>query len=194
MIIEQEEEHSSDESVEDEPVSHKSDSIWIDKDEIECSSSPLPSGQTISGNFLRQKSGPAATSNLFTSEELFKFIMRPKICDIILREKGKRVCNALNNDLSNRFPHSSGRPPSKTFQPLIEAELHAFIGILIAACVHRQNKENLDDMWKVDGLPIVRAATSRNQFKMMLRFIRFDNKSTRAERAKTDKAAPIRDI
>ena len=29
---------------------------------------------------------------------------------------------------------------------------------------------------------------------MMLRFLRFDNKSTRAERVKTDKAAPIRDI
>ena len=68
------------------------------------------------------------------------------------------------------------------------------IGILIAAGVHRQNKENLDDMRKVDSLPLVRAAMSRDWFKMMLRFIRFDNESTRAERAKIDKAAPIRDI
>ena len=29
---------------------------------------------------------------------------------------------------------------------------------------------------------------------MMLKFIRFDNQSTRAERAKIDEAAPIRDI
>ena len=72
--------------------------------------------------------------------------------------------------------------------------MHAFIGILIAAGVHIQNKENLDSMCKVDGLPLVPAAMSRDRFKMMLRFIRFDNKSTRAERAKTDEAAPIRDI
>ena len=48
--------------------------------------------------------------------------------------------DAFNNDLLNRFPLASGRPPSKTFQPFTEAELLAFIGILIAAGVHRQNK------------------------------------------------------
>ena len=104
--------------------------------------------------------------------------MRPEICDIILREtnrKGKRVCDAFNNDLMNMFPLAFRRPPSKTFQPFTEAELLAFIGILIAAGVHRQNKENLDDMWKGDALPLIRAAMSRDRFKMMLRFIRFDN-------------------
>ena len=49
-------------------------------------------------------------------------------------------------------------------------------------------------MWKVDGLSLIRAAVSRDRFKMMLRFIRFDNESTRAEPAKIDKPAPIRDI
>ena len=84
----------------------------------------------------------------------------------------------------NRFPLAFRRPPSKTFQPFTKAELLAFIGILIAAGVHRQNKENLDDMWKGDALPLIRAAMSRDKFKMMLRFIRFDNENTRAERAK----------
>ena len=88
----------------------------------------------------------------------------------------------------------SDRPPSKTFQLLTEAELLAFIGILIAAGVHRQNKESLDNMWKGDALPLIRAAMSRDRFKMMLRFIRFDNENTCTERAQTDKAAPIRDI
>ena len=35
---------------------------------------------------------------------------------------------------------------------------------------------------------------SRDQSKMMLRFIRFDNENTRAERAQTDEAAPKQDI
>ena len=123
--------------------------------------------------------------------------MRPEICDIILREtnrKSKRLCDAFNNDLMNRFPLASGRPLSKTFQLFAEAELLAFIGVLIAAAVHRQNKQNLDDMWKSDSLPLVRAAMSRDRFKMMLRLIRFDDENTRAEHAQTDKAAPIRDI
>ena len=123
--------------------------------------------------------------------------MRPEICDIISQEtnrKGKRACDAFNNDVINRFPFVSGRPPSKTFQPFSEAELLAFISILFAAGVHRRSKENLDDMRKGDALPLIRASTSRERFKMVLRFIRFDNENTRAERAQTDKTAPIRDV
>lgn len=197
MVIEQEEEYDSDESVEDEPVSQSVDSIWIAKDETEWLSDPLPSAQTRSRNILRRRSGPTAISNLFTPIELFNSIMSPEMCDIILREtnrKGKRVCDAFNNHLVQRFSNASGRPPLKTFEPFTEAELSAFFGILIAAGVHRNNKENLDDMWKVDALPLIRAAMSRDRFKMMLRFIRFDKENTRAERAQTDKATPIRDI
>ena len=123
--------------------------------------------------------------------------MKPEICDIVLREtnrKSKRVCDAFNYDLMNKFSLASGRPLSKTFQPSTEGELLAFIGVLIAAGVHRQNEENLDDMWKGDALPLLRAGMSRERFKMMLKFIRFDNENTRTERAQTDKAAPIRDI
>lgn len=49
-------------------------------------------------------------------------------------------------------------------------------------------------MWKVDALPIIRVAMSRDRFKMMLRFIRFGNENTRAKRVQTDKAAAIRDL
>ena len=48
MIIEQEEEYDSNESVEDEPVSHNVSSIWTTKDETEWDSNPLPSTQTRS--------------------------------------------------------------------------------------------------------------------------------------------------
>ena len=104
------------------------------------------------------------------------------------------MCGAFNNDLMNRFPLASGRPPSKTFQPFTKAELLAFIGIFIVAGVHIQNKENLNDMCESGALPLVRAAMFRGRLKMMLKFIRFDNKNTRAERAQTDEAAPIQDI
>ncbi|KAL4090139.1 hypothetical protein QTP88_025038 [Uroleucon formosanum] len=49
-------------------------------------------------------------------------------------------------------------------------------------------------MWKFDSLPLIRAAMPRDRFKMLLRFIRFDNVNTRNIRITTDKAAPIRDI
>ena len=49
-------------------------------------------------------------------------------------------------------------------------------------------------MWKGDALPLIRAAMSHGRFKMMLRFIRYDNENICAEQAQADKAAPIRDI
>ena len=52
---------------------------------------------------------------------------------------------------------------------------------MIAAGVHRQNKENLDNMWKDGALPFMHAAMSRDWCKMMLRFIRY-------------KVTPIQDI
>ena len=107
MIIEQEEKYDSDESVEDEPVPQNVSRIWIAKVKTEWSSNPLPSAQTTSRIILRQRGGPSANSNLFTPDELFKSIMRPKSCDIILPEtnrKEKRVCDAFNIDLINRFP------------------------------------------------------------------------------------------
>ena len=102
--------------------------------------------------------------------------------------------DAFNNDLLNWFPFASGRSPSKTFQPFTEAELLAFIGILIASGVHRQNKENLDNISSGDALPLICAAMSRDRLKMMLKFIRFENENTHAERAQTNKTAPIRGI
>ena len=191
MVIEQEDEYDSDESVEDEP------DIWTAKDGTQWCSDPPPNAQTRSRNILRHRGGPAAISNLYTAKQLFKSIMTSEMCDIILREtnrKAKRVCDAYNNRLVQRFRDYSKRPPQKTFEAFSETELDAFLGILIVAGVHRNNKENLDDIWNADALPLIRAAMSRDRFKMMLRFIRFDNENTRAERVQTDKAAPIRDI
>ena len=66
MIIEQEEEYDSDESVENEPLPQNVSRIWIAKDKTEWGSNPLPSAKTRSRNILRQRGGPAANSNLFT--------------------------------------------------------------------------------------------------------------------------------
>lgn len=186
FIVEQEEEYDSEDSLQDE-TPHRSDT-WASKDGTEWSSEPLPRGQTRSRNILRQKSGPAAASNISTPKELFKSIMSTEMCDIILREtnrKGKKVCDSYNNKLVQRFANNSSvTPKQKQFEPFTEQELEAFFGILIAAGVHRSNKENLEEMWKVDALPLIRAAMSRDRFKMMLRFIRFDSENTREERKK----------
>lgn len=50
-------------------------------------------------------------------------------------------------------------------------------------------------LWdKLYGAPIVRATVGLKSFKALWRFIRFDDKTTRAERRRHDKLAPTRDL
>ncbi|CAF2743002.1 unnamed protein product [Lepeophtheirus salmonis] len=95
------------------------------------------------------------------------------------------------SDIEEEIVISMNKNMTRT-KALYLAEL--YLKILIAASVHRNNMENLKDMWKRDTLPFIRAAIPRNCFKMMLHCIRFDYENTRAERAQTDKAAPIRHL
>ena len=61
MILEQEEEYDSDESVDDEPLLQNVSSIWIAKDNTEWGNNPLPSVQTRSRNILHQRGDPQQT-------------------------------------------------------------------------------------------------------------------------------------
>lgn len=106
------------------------------------------------------------------------------MCEIIIREtnrKGRKVCEKYKNKQIERFPDINKRPPQRIFKPFTAEELDTFFGIVIAAGIHKSNKEHINELWKSNALPIYRASMSRDRFKMMLRFIRFDNDATRNE-------------
>lgn len=169
----------------------------MSKDGTKWFDGPVYQARTLSRNILRQRPGPANFSALFTAKETFKSTITPEMCDIILREtnrKGKRVTSEYNNKLAEQFPDAEERTPSKEFQEFTEEELDAFFGILIAFGVHKSNKEHIDELWKLDSLPLIRETMSLNQFKTLLSFIRFDNNYTHAKHVKNDKAVPIRDL
>ena len=55
--------------------------------------------------------------------------------------------------------------------------------------------EKLRGLWsRQGGRPIFSAAMPLNRFKDLLRYLRFDNKNTRAARKETDKLAAFRAI
>ncbi|XP_026469438.1 piggyBac transposable element-derived protein 4-like [Ctenocephalides felis] len=76
------------------------------------------------------------------------------------------------------------------------SELKAFIGLLYIAGFYRSNKQNLSDLWQVDGtgVEIFRLTMSIQRFYFIQSCLRFDDKSTRAERQQFDNLAPIRNI
>lgn len=196
LHIEEESESDSDESIDDDPpqINHE---VLKGKDGTPWNSTPFPQHQTSSRNILRQSGGTANFTKNLNEKETFKSIMSPEICNIILREtnrKASKIVQDYNNQLVQKYPVTSQRPPEKKYVPFVDYELDAFFGILIILGVHRSNKEFLHDLWKTDAIPLVRASMPRERFKFLLRCIRFDNDNTREERAQSDKAAPIRDI
>lgn len=73
--------------------------------------------------------------------------------------------------------------------------MRAFFGLILTAGHLKQNNTNYITLWsKKYGSPIFRGTMSLSRFKLLLRFIRFDDKDTRSIRRSTDKLAPIRDI
>lgn len=84
---------------------------------------------------------------------------------------------------------------TKDWKPVDVIEMRAFFGLLLTAGHLKQNNTNYITLWKRKyGSPIFRATMSLCRFKSLLRFIRFDDKTTRSVRRETDKLAPIRDI
>lgn len=67
------------------------------------------------------------------------------------------------------------------------------MGNLTGAGVHKSSKEHISEIWTTDSLPLYRALLSRDGFKVLLGFVRFDDRKTSIE-SKTKKATPIRDI
>lgn len=83
----------------------------------------------------------------------------------------------------------------KNFRLIDKIEMNAFIGLLIMCGIEHKSKSNYEEFYgRLRGLPIFKATMPCMRFKDILRFIRYDDKSTRAERRQTDKLAAIREV
>ena len=66
---------------------------------------------------------------------------------------------------------------------------------MLLAGENKSHMEQLRELWSPQGgRPIFAATMPLNRFKDLLRYLRFDNKNTRAARRETDKLAAFRDI
>jgi hypothetical protein len=73
-------------------------------------------------------------------------------------------------------------------------DLLSFIGVLYSRGVF-SGKTPFKALWSEKyGIPLVKALMSRDKCLRIMRYLRFDDKSTRSSRVVTDKFAPIRDV
>ena len=83
----------------------------------------------------------------------------------------------------------------KTWLALDSNEMKAFIGLCILAGVYKSNHEPVASLWsEKEERPIFSATMSRTRFTIILKYLRFDNRATRAERQATNKLAPFQDF
>lgn len=75
-------------------------------------------------------------------------------------------------------------------------ELKAFIGLLLLAGLLGKSKIDLKCLWRRSPLesPIFKATMSRSRFQNIISCLRFDDRTTREERKRTDKFAAMREI
>ncbi|XP_023565842.1 piggyBac transposable element-derived protein 4-like [Octodon degus] len=73
-------------------------------------------------------------------------------------------------------------------------ELKAFIGLLYLAGLSHANRSNVKDLWRSDGcgLEVCRITMTLRRFGFLQNCLRFDDKTTRQERKRTDNLAAIR--
>lgn len=75
-------------------------------------------------------------------------------------------------------------------------ELKAFIGLLFYSAIFKSNNEDLNSIFATDGTgrEVFRCTMSIKRFQVLLTALRFDDQTTREDRKKTDKLAPISSI
>lgn len=81
-------------------------------------------------------------------------------------------------------------------RPTDKLEIEALLGLLIFAGVAKGNHTNAENLFRTNGTSpdIYRLTMSLQRFRILLRFIRFDDIATRDARRALDKLAPIREL
>lgn len=161
---------------------------YIAKDKTVWSKTPPDVHQAASHNVVRQRSGPARSTETLSIVDTFKKIVTVEMVDLIVRytnQKAKQVYDTYN---------ATNPESTRSWRPVTTQEIYAFMGVLIAAGVNNSNNDHTSEMWKSTSYPLYRATMGLKRFRAISQFIRFDDANTRQARSQEDKAAPIRDI
>lgn len=194
MVIEANEITDSDEEIveEDEEMPDvrrpiETDTCFYGKDSTKWEKEEPNASRIRQHNIMRFRAGPKIQTSV--PLEVFKHFFTPNISFVIISET-----NRYAEDAVGKWNAAHPDSKQKVWKELTSTELDAFLGILLAGGVSHNNMQISAVLWRSDALPIFRAAMSYNRFRLLSRYIRFDNGRTREFRQKTDKAAPIRDI
>ena len=144
-------------------------------------------------NIVTGRPGPTRiTENATTMQEVFNMFVNDEILEAICTYTNLEATNVIQEinakDITNRI---------RIWKNVDPVEMRAFFGVLLMAGALHCRKESISEMWTTDESirrAVFTASMPRDRFVHILQFIRFDDKSTRAQRKENDKLAAFREI
>ena len=166
----------------DSNVEIHSETIFSKDGKIEWMPEPYPRhGQRTAANIIRNTPGVTryATSRINDIKSSFQAAFPDSVQNIIIN---------MTNKEGNRVFREQWKYINNTI-------FEAYLGLLLLAGVYRSHGESTKSLWHKElGRNIFRATMSLETFCAISRVLRFDDRTNREERRRTDKLAPIRDI
>ena len=141
--------------------------------------------RTQQHNIVRSRAGPRNLPGALTEVlQAFRLYLSDKILNMIVEHTNTKATRIYEE-----------KRPGSIWKPTDQTEIMAYIGLVMAAGHLKQNHLSIEKLWnKKYGSAIFRATMPEYRFRALSRFIRFDDKSTRAIRRAEDKLAPIRQV
>lgn len=153
-------------------------------------------GEILWQEFTRNPQGRLSAQNVFKGKPGPSFLGKKSIVEA---ECSSAFFLLLDNFIVKRIilctEAESHRQTQSNEWKLTVDELLAFIGLLYVRGAMCASSLELESMWSSKfGLPIFKETLSRNRFREIMRYLRFDEKSTRSERFVTNKFCMISEI
>lgn len=150
------------------------------------SKQPVLSKRVSSRNIVHFISGCKGESrNCSSIKDHFLHFFHDNILDIVILHTNEEIVRQSSKYAAN----------SATVSKLCKDELLAFLGILVFSAAKKDNHLNARHMFEgTTSGSFYRACMSRERFTFLVNCLRFDDKTSREERRKTDSFAPICDI
>ncbi|XP_043257548.1 piggyBac transposable element-derived protein 4-like [Colletes gigas] len=131
------------------------------------------------GNLTRR------SENIESIKESFNLFINNEIIDMIVTHTNRKA------------EESYGKQPQKQWKPVDRIEINAFLGLLLIIGRFRESDESKNCLWTKNtafSRQVYAAVMSCDRFKDILKYIRFDDRTTRPERKINDKLAALRDV
>ena len=139
-------------------------------------------------NVLCTTGGPTSITRVDSIRETFQLFIQDDLLHKVVDYTNKHAHQFIADSAEDNWFR-------KRWEDLDLDEVKAFIGCLIYIGVHKSGNESYEELWSDDvGRPKLCATMSLNRFKVIIKFLRFDDKDTRENRCQCDKLSTFTEI